>query len=170
VTEFADRSSWATPEDTTEYPVAAERLTFWQDQARRLELRWAIVSYAVISLLFWTTAILVVAWLRAFGLTPVAWALGAVWLYFASPTLYVHAQFILDALGYVLTRHTYFFPVLREKMKNPPALDELSPEARAIFTRLWPYFRAASFTSPLVAPATRRRVARSRSASALSMS
>ncbi len=136
-----------------EYPTT-ERLTFWQEQTRRLELRWAIVAYSLISLAFWAAAILVIAWLRAVGLDALAWVLGGVWLYFASPTLYVHAQFMIDAIGYAVTGHTYFFPVLRERLKNPPALDTLTPQARVVFDRLWPYFRAASFTSPLVGPAT----------------
>jgi hypothetical protein len=162
---FADGKRRIRVSDLTNYspfgmggPEERRRLGFWQLQARRFELRFMVMRYALVSVLFWTFAMLVVAWLRTIGLEAVAWIAGIIWLYFAVPTLYVHAQFILDVLGYAIMRRTYFFPELRKMAEDeeaePRRIAAMTPRARAVYLALRPYFRAASFTSPLVGVAT----------------
>jgi len=133
-------------------------MSFWADQERRLAVRWIVMRYALISLAFWGAAILLVAWLRQVELVPVAVLFAVVWLYFALRTLLVHSQFIVDVASYVLSGRTYFFPELLRYVEEPAARDRalasLSPTARSLYERLFPYFRAASFTSPLAGIAT----------------
>lgn len=133
-----------------------ERLGFWSEQARRFMLRWIVARYAVVSLIFWTASLIAAGWLRHFGFSWMVYLGGSVWLYFALPTIYVHAQLLVDVLGYGVTQKTYFFQALleRTKVSEEDALAEMTPQARALYTKLRFAFKFASFTSPIVAPAT----------------
>lgn len=131
-------------------------ILFAKVQAARLELRWAVIRYALQCVAFWTAALIAGAWLSHWGLSAVAWMLLVVWLYFCIPALLWQSQFILDVVNYALTGKTEYFPLtlaLIESGCTKEQRGEMKPSASAFVKWTMPIFALAAATTPIATAA-----------------
>lgn len=127
---------------------------FLTEQMRRLEVRWFVVQFALLSLGFWTLAILASSWLIALGIGWLRWPLFLVWLVLALPAIVTQLQLLVDILSYGITGRLHFYPLMLEMVNSGEyerRLAMLPPDVQRFIAAVSPITTAVAFTTPFIA-------------------